>query len=94
MLADLGDVDLLDELGEEAAHDEAAKDTCSAGELVTAQHPPAPDFTGDVLTATGARDALFCVPADTCADVAQEAQFYPAARSVEYCAWRSWWGKC
>ena len=65
--------------------DESHKDTVTSGELITqaVAATPAPSFKGDVLTVTGDQDIIFChLPG--CGNVANEGQFYPAARSVDF----------
>ncbi|EJD51017.1 alpha/beta-hydrolase [Auricularia subglabra TFB-10046 SS5] len=67
------------------AFDEAHKDTTTTGEFLTIAAPvaAAPEFRGDVLTVNGAADHIFCAKPG-CEDLADEARFYPAARSVEF----------
>lgn len=68
------------------AFDEAHKDTATRGELLSSGASPAPDFSGDVLTINGDADIIFCAPTpvQNCGNLAQEGQFYPSARSVEF----------
>ncbi|EJD54523.1 alpha/beta-hydrolase [Auricularia subglabra TFB-10046 SS5] len=68
-------------------YDEANKDTTTIGELITEDTTMvvAPQYRGDVFTVNGAQDWLFCVDA-ACSNLAQEAQYYPAARSVDFAA--------
>ncbi|KZV85194.1 alpha/beta-hydrolase [Exidia glandulosa HHB12029] len=68
------------------AWDEAHKDTTTTGEVLTFQGgaaAEAPSFTGDVFTINGDADGIFCTKPG-CANLADEAKFYPAARSAEF----------
>jgi len=69
------------------AFDDATKKTGTTGEVETVPVfiAAAPDFKGDVFTITGENDKIFCDPSATkCSNVAEEAKFYPAAKSVEF----------
>ncbi|KZV92119.1 alpha/beta-hydrolase [Exidia glandulosa HHB12029] len=66
--------------------DEERKDTIANGELLTfagAVPVAAPSFTGDVFMINGDQDGVFCSKPG-CANLADEAQFYAGARSVEF----------
>ncbi|EJD41794.1 hypothetical protein AURDEDRAFT_169230 [Auricularia subglabra TFB-10046 SS5] len=67
-----------------AAYDHATMDVVSEGQWDTWPRLliAVPDFKGDVLTMNGQNDPVFCTAPD-CANIAEEAQFYPNARSVE-----------
>ncbi|KZV83132.1 alpha/beta-hydrolase [Exidia glandulosa HHB12029] len=66
------------------AFDEAHKDTVALGEFLTSAAPiPAPKFTGDVLTVNGEDDLVACLEPG-CANLKNEAQYYPSANSVDY----------
>lgn len=66
------------------AFDEAHKDTVALGEFLTSAAPiPAPKFTGDVLTVNGEDDLVACIEPG-CANLKNEAQYYPSANSVDY----------
>ena len=64
--------------------DEGHKDTVSIGEFNTlfSSSVTASQFRGDVLAANGGFDTAFCIQPD-CANIAQETQFYPNAKSFE-----------
>ncbi|KZV85185.1 hypothetical protein EXIGLDRAFT_623316 [Exidia glandulosa HHB12029] len=66
--------------------DEETKDTATIGELLTfpgAAGRAAPSFKGNVFTINGDQDGVFCSKPE-CANLADEVQFYPGARSVEF----------
>lgn len=68
------------------AADDESKGTVSFGEVMLFPRYIAanPAFKGDVLTVTGANDAIFCDPGmEGCGNVLLEKKFYPNARSVE-----------
>ncbi|EJD51016.1 alpha/beta-hydrolase [Auricularia subglabra TFB-10046 SS5] len=67
------------------AFDEATKDTTTTAEFATLPVPvtTAPDFGGDVFTVNGDGDVIFCTK-PLCANIIEEKQFYPKAKSVQF----------